>query len=357
MTDLTNTEIKQAIKTEVKNLGFILSGFTTPEPTEHFNDYEEWVNAGYHADMNYLARPSAMEKRKDPRLIFSETKTILVLGIPYPVPNNQDQTGYPIAAYAQGQDYHNLIAEKLALFQPWLEQLIEKPVQTRVFTDTAPILERELAARAGLGWIGRNSLLIHPTIGSFFFLSEVFMDLELPPDQPFQRDLCGTCTRCINQCPTQCIQSNRQIDSNRCLSYLTIEKKQLFTQQEREWISPSVFGCDQCQVVCPWNQKRLQADPFPRLFEPEKKLASLQTADLLLLEKKEFLSKYRHTPIYRSKRFGLIRNLLAVIAKYGDTKDLQILEVYLQREENESLRKLAFDAQQYIRERYAENED
>mgnify|MGYP001548862580 CR=1 FL=1 len=349
MTDLTPNQIKQTIKTEVTNLGFLLNGVTTPAQLESFPSYTQWIKAGYHAEMHYLAHPAAMEKRQDPSLIMSEVKSILVLGIPYPAP---DQTkGLNIAAYARGTDYHDLIPQRLSGFHSWLEKTVRKPVLMRTFTDTAPILEKALAVRAGVGWIGKNSLVINPTYGSFFFLTEVFLDLELPPDEPFTQDLCGECSNCIDLCPTSAILTNRTINSKRCLSYLTIEKKGAFTEKQAKSIKESLFGCDQCQLVCPWNQKRYEDPSIPTLFQTDPNLLNLTREKLLAMTEEDFLNFFRHTPIWRTKRFGLLRNLLALLANTGAAEDLSSLDDFINKEENETLRMMASNAQVNISKR------
>jgi epoxyqueuosine reductase len=349
MTSLTSSQIKHAIKTEVTNLGFILNGFTTPEPIDGFSKYAEWINGGYHADMSYLARTSSMEKRLNPKQLMPGVQSILILGIPYPVPNtellNTDPEMRKIASYAQGPDYHDLILEKIKDLSGWLDNLIGHHVNFRIFTDTAPVMEKELGMRAGLGWIGRNGLLINPHVGSFFFLTEVFLDLEIPPDLPFKADLCGNCNRCVESCPTSCIMTNRTLDANRCISYLTIEKKEVFSIEEAKTITDSVFGCDACQTVCPWNQKRMKKDEFQSLFLPKHQLMNTSTKDLLLLDDKTFNEKYKDTPVSRTKREGLIRNILASIGNIGQAGDLEKLEEFIAAEENENLRMLASNAQ------------
>lgn len=349
MTDLELNQIKQAIKTEVTNLGFLLNGVTTLEPNESYSAYAQWIEAGYHAEMEYLSRPASMQKRRDPSLLMPEAKSILVLGIPYPALKENNPLKF--AAYAQGQDYHEVIRQKLSGFKPWLENLTKHPVNIRIFTDTAPIMEKALAVRAGLGWIGKNSLLINPTYGSFLFLAEVFLDLELPPDEPFTEDLCGACSNCIDSCPTSAILTNRTINSNRCLSYLTIEKKGLLSKDETASIKESVFGCDQCQLVCPWNQKRFGDRSIPTVFQADSNLLNLTPIELLTMTEEEFRQLFRHTPIWRTKRFGLLRNLLALLANTGTKDDLRILKDFINTEENENLRMMAVHAQVRISER------
>ena len=312
-------------------------------PLEGFEKYKAWIAAGFHANMDYLARPSSLEKRQNPKLLFPAIKTILVLGIPY-VPTVHTEA-YSIASYAQGPDYHDLIPERLKDFPDWLASLVEHPVHMRIFTDTAPVLEKELAVRAGLGWRGKNGLMLNPQYGSFFFLTEIFMDLKLLPDEPFTKDMCGTCTRCIDNCPTGCIQPDRTLNAAKCLSYLTIEMKGSFSEQEMALINDSIFGCDVCQTVCPWNQKLLQQEISRPLFQPDIGLAQVSPDDLLKLDDETFREKYRNTPIYRTKRAGLIRNILASITNHGSSKDIPILEAFIAQEENENLRMMAIHAQ------------
>jgi epoxyqueuosine reductase len=351
MTDLTPNQIKQAIKTEVFNLGFLLNGFTTPAPLQEFELFDTWIRRGYHAEMRYLARQSAMEKRKNPCLVFPAVKSILVLGIPYPPPRDTDHSAF--AAYAQGPDYHNLILEKLSGFQSWLEDLVTHEVQLKIFTDTAPIMEKALAVRAGLGWIGKNGLVIHPEYGSYFFLTEIFLDLDLPPDQPFSDELCGTCNRCVEHCPTSAILPGRLINSNLCLSYLTIEKKGPFTEQETRFIRSSLFGCDQCQITCPWNKKIAKMKSNTTLFEPDERFRTFSKNELLLMNQEQFNAWFRHTPVSRVKRQSLLRNLLAFITNTGNTTDIATLQTFIDLEENENLRMMAIHAQAEIIKRNA----
>ncbi len=346
MTDLTAYQIKQAIKTEVLRLGFLLNGVTTPAPIQGFECYEGWIRSGYHAEMHYLASDSALAKRHNPSLVFPTVKSILILGIPYPPPQSIGQS--TIGAYAQGPDYHHLIPEKLSGFQSWLEELVDHQVQLKVFTDTAPIMEKALAVRAGLGWIGKNGLLIHPAYGSYFFLTEIFLDLDLPPDQPFSEDLCGTCTKCIEHCPTSAIMPGRQINCNRCLSYLTIEKKGPFSEQEIGFIRSMLFGCDQCQVICPWNEKISKTKPKPTLFEADQRLNTIPKNEILLMNQEQFDAWFGHTPVSRAKRHGLLRNLLALFANTGSTEDITTLQTFIDLGENENLRMLAIHAQAEI---------
>ncbi|MBI3739378.1 MAG: tRNA epoxyqueuosine(34) reductase QueG, partial [Chloroflexi bacterium] len=244
--------LKQAIQNEARRLGFILAGVTTPDPPPHLSVFEDWLAQGRHASMDYLVDERARLRRADPGLILPNCKSILVLATPYdsPLPElgksavlrgeGQGMRG-KIAAYAWGDDYHLVLSERLQALVKFIEEQVGHPVANRWYTDTGPILERDLAQRAGLGWIGKNTCLINPRLGSYFLLAEIFLDLELEPDPPFITDQCGTCTRCIEACPTNCILEDRTIDAGRCISYLTIELKDDIPAELRPLMDDWVF--------------------------------------------------------------------------------------------------------------------
>ena len=225
--------LETLIKQEARRLGFVLAGVTTPDPPPHLSIFENWLMGGRHAAMDYLADDRSRARRADPRLILPECKSILVLAVPYSTPSNsifdkdqsQEQGRGKIAAYAWGDDYHIVLPKRLRALIQFIENEVGHTVSNRWYTDTGPILERDLAQRAGLGWIGKNSCLINPKHGSYFLLAEILLDLELEADASFATDQCGTCTRCIEACPTECILPDRTIDAGRCISYLTIELK------------------------------------------------------------------------------------------------------------------------------------
>jgi len=234
--------LKQSILEEAHRLGFILAGVTTPDPPPHFPAFENWLTQGRHADMAWLASERSRARRADPKQILPECKSILVLATPYnsanrpPISAHQvienanpsAEMGGPqggIAAYALGEDYHLVLPPRLQTLVQFIETQVGGPVPNRAYTDTGPLLERDLAQRAGLGWIGKNTCLIHPRAGSYFLLAEILLGLDLDPDPPFPTDHCGTCTRCLDACPTDCILPDRSLDARRCISYLTIENK------------------------------------------------------------------------------------------------------------------------------------
>ena len=280
-----------------------------------------------HGTMNYLAEERSLTRRTDPKQILPECKSILVLAMPYSEFRIQNSE-FRIASYALGDDYHDIIPPRLKLIVEFIEEQVGHPIPNRYYTDTGPILERDLAQRAGLGWIGKNTLLINPKAGSTFFLAEILLGIELEPDEPFVSDHCGTCTRCINACPTQCILPNRTLDARRCISYLTIELKDDIPEELRPLMQDWIFGCDICQQVCPWNQFSLPADPA---FEPKIPLPVL--TDDLLLTPIEFNQRFKKSPIKRAKRRGYLRNLAVAIGNNGNEKDIPILEQALQNDE------------------------
>lgn len=280
-----------------------------------------------HGTMHYLAE----ERRADPKQILPECKSILALAMPYiPFPQQSSSfiihpSSFRIASYALGDDYHDILPPKLKAIVTFIEEQLGHPIPSRYYTDSAPVLERELAQRAGLGWIGKNSMLINPQAGSTIFLAEILLGIGLEPDEPFATDHCGTCARCITACPTQCILPDRSLDARRCISYLTIENKEDIPADLRPQMGNWIFGCDICQQVCPWNRF---AQPADSAFEPKIPLPVL-TADLLL-SSVEFNQRFKKSPIKRARRRGYLRNLAVAIGNNGNEKDIPILEQAMQ---------------------------
>ncbi len=330
---MLSNNLKQAVKEKARQLGFILAGVTSSEPLKNFNVFQDWINKKYHGEMTYLSTERSLARRADPKQILPECKSILVLAIPYsPLPKLKDDLtiseNFQIASYALGDDYHDVLPQKLKAIVEFIEEQLGEKIPNRYYTDSGPILERELAQRAGLGWIGKNSMLINPKAGSTFFLAEILLGIELEPDQPFSTDHCGTCNRCIAACPTHCILPNRTLDSNRCISYLTIEHKNEIAENLREQIGNWIFGCDICQQVCPWNRFSQPADSA---FEPNIPLPVL-TSDLLL-DPAAFNQRFKKSPIKRAKRRGYARNLAIAIGNKKNKQDIPVLEKALQDDE------------------------
>lgn len=333
---MTPADLAKALKEQARQLGFTLAGITSPQSPEHFDIYQRWIQSGYHAGMAYLADERAIKRRADPRLILPECRSILVVGMPYPPPLVSPLNDLPprgrVAAYAMGIDYHLIIPERLQKLVTFLENQIGHPIPNRYYTDTGPILERDLAQRAGLGWIGKNTCLISPQNGSYFLLGEILLGIELPCDSPFISDQCGSCTRCIDACPTQCILPNRTLDARRCISYLTIENKAEIPLEIRPLLGNWVFGCDVCQIVCPWNKRFGQHTGDPA-FAPRKDLPYPIIANDLILSAQEFNRKFKDSPLKRTKRRGYQRNLAVAAANSEQKSLLPALEQASQHEE------------------------
>ncbi len=325
---LSTVNLTQAIKGQARRLGFSLVGVTTPDPLPHEQVFEEWLLNGYQGEMAYLNSPRSRHCRANPMNILPECRSIIALGMQYPVPGRIDpQQGnntFPdgiIAAYAWGNDYHTILAGQLKSLVEFIDIQVGQPVPNRWYSDSGPVLERELAQRAGLGWIGKNTCLINPQLGSYFFLAEILLGIELEPDPPFTNDRCGACRRCLEACPTGCILPDRTLDARRCISYLTIELKGAIPVVLRPLLGTHVFGCDICQQVCPWNRfathaadpvfTALQTQPFVNL--PEE----------LALTAAEFNLKYRNSPIKRAKRRGYLRNAAVAL---GNLRDLRAID-------------------------------
>lgn len=325
--------MKFALKQEALRLGFLLAGVTTPEPPQHVGVFERWVEQGRHGEMDYLSSQRSLLRRADPRQILPQCRSILVLAAPYNPPQAQPhQPGAgKVAAYAWGADYHDLLIPKLQRLVDFLEAKTGQPVPNRYYTDTGPILERDLAQRAGLGWIGKNTLLIHPQHGSYFFLAEILLGIELEPDPPMLTDHCGSCTRCIDACPTACILPDRTLDARRCISYLTIELKGSIPEDLRPQIGDWVFGCDVCQQVCPWNERfsgpgsavsQMGSENFP----PLPQVPQPDLVQELSLSPEAFNRKFKGSPIKRAKRRGYLRNVAVALGNTARSGDDDVVE-------------------------------
>ena len=328
--------LEQTIKDQARRLGFSLAGVTNSEPPAHLATFARWLDAGFHGDMHYLATDRARARRADPRLILPECKSILVLAAPYADPKSAeaaeklDPTGR-IASYAWGDDYHDLLPARLQELVIFIEEQVGHPVPNRYYTDTGPILERDLAQRAGLGWFGKNTCLINPRNGSYFLLAEILLGLELEPDPPFITDHCGTCTRCIDACPTDCILPNRTIDARRCISYLTIELKDDIPEKMRPLLDNWVFGCDICQIVCPWN--RFASSKVDDAFSPRHDVPHPNLIRELELTPESFNRKFRGSPVKRAKRRGYLRNVAVAVGNSRKHKTIPTLENALEDSE------------------------
>lgn len=337
MTHEQSDHLAQAIKAEARRLGFNLVGITSPEPPNHYATFESWLAAGRQGEMAYLATDHSRQRRADPRRILPGCQSILVLGIRYPAPPaSNDLAGLDpsgaadhwipgrIAAYAWSADYHLILPVRLQALVAFVEAQVGHAIANRWYTDTGPLLERDLAQRAGLGWIGKNTNLIHPEVGSYFLLAEILSELALPPDPPFAADRCGTCTRCIQACPTHCILPDRTLDARRCIAYLTIEHKAEIPLALREQIGNWIFGCDLCQQVCPWNRQAVSAS-LDRAFTAFPGVPHPNLLDEIGLSSQEFNRKFKGSPLQRAKRRGYLRNVAVALGNSGDRRAIPVL--------------------------------
>lgn len=303
--------------------GFDLVGVAPAQAPKHWDFYQQWLALGYAGEMGYLGRN--LERRADPGEIVPNAKSVLCLGMNY-LPKtgeqgNEEARGL-FAKYALGDDYHDVI--KTRLFDLLAEiQKIEPLADGRVYVDTGPVLERDVAVRAGLGWFGKHTGLIHKRKGSWFFLAEIILDIELTPDAP-QMDHCGTCTRCIDACPTDAIVEPYVVDSRLCISYLTIELRGSIPRKLRSQMGNWVYGCDICQDVCPWNQKHSQPTD-ESAFQPRSELEAPKLSDLLQMDQAAFSATFKGSPVKRTKRRGLLRNAAVALGNIGSVADVPVL--------------------------------
>ena len=325
-TSLEVVGIESLIKAQAYGLGFDLVGITSLGPVETAPEFEAWVDRGYAGDMDYLARGAS--KRRDSRLPFPDATHAIVVGLNY---GGREPAG-PIARYARGDDYHDLMISRLNELHRWLESELGRPVKGKAYVDTGPILERDLARRAGLGWFGKNTNLISPKVGSFFFIGTLLVDVDLEIDAPFESDRCGTCTRCLAACPTDAFLRPRVLDATRCISYLTIENKGAIPEVFRSQLGEHVYGCDICQDVCPWNvsfSRELHEDTLgPRpMFDA--RTGREVAIELLTMTDAGHAERLKGSPMKRAKRRGLARNAAVVLGNIGQVEDVPVLEAAL----------------------------
>jgi epoxyqueuosine reductase len=337
MTDLLR--LRKDIETEAKHLGFQHVGVASAFPAPHYKDFCEWIENNYHGTMGYLAREDTLAKRGDPQLILEGCQRILSLAFPYSPP----QSGLSpaprgvgrISTYATTADYHQILWEKLAKLEAFIRKQVDEHCKLKSYADTGPVLERSFAAQSGIGSAGKNSNLIIQGYGSYFFLAEILTDLPLPVDDPpFTRDLCGTCQRCVDACPTNCILPNRTIDASRCISYLTIEHKGIIQDELKALMGTWLFGCDVCQIICPHNSQQRPADQavgervLPEMLELE---------PLFALDDHSFKTKFGQTPLARAKRDGILRNAAIILGNQRCASALPALKNALESESDPGL--------------------
>ena len=341
-----STDVRAQIVTLARELGFDLCRFARADAPEHATQFREWLDRGEGGEMTYLARNA--EKRCDPQQVLPEAKTVIVLALNYfqgeavaaavsaadsvaaavsPAnpPKITADTAAPtsagrIARYAWGDDYHQLIEKKLAVLDDFLRRY---GGTQKCYVDTGPMLERDHAAAAGVGWHGKSTMLLNRQLGTWFFLAEILTTLEFAPDPP-QKNYCGRCTRCIDACPTGAITAPHQVDARRCISYLTIELKGSIPVGLRPLIGDRIYGCDDCLDACPWNRFAKVSRETAFAMRPE--VAAMKLRDYLSLDEEKFRRLFRDSPIKRTKRRGLLRNVCVALGNVGTNDDLPALE-------------------------------
>ncbi len=329
-------QLREKIREKGLSLGFDWVGFTgTTENLTHPH-YSAWLEQGFAGEMQYLHKhaPQKISSQK----VLGNAQTVISVACNYlhddtSTKKYQDSSRGRFSRYSQGNDYHLILKDRLEEFRKWLlgEKLASGFEQTRVYVDTGPLLERELAWRAGLGWFGKHSNLIHAKLGSWLLLAEVIIDSKIPPDQPFSGIDCGSCTRCIEACPTDAIVSDRKVDARRCISYLTIELKNTIPKQFRSKFQNWIFGCDICQEVCPWNRKAPKTTDAT--WKARKGLKDRKLWDWVRLEQEEFSNQFRKSAVKRTKRRGLLRNVVTALSACSHPQALSGLQIGLKDEE------------------------
>ncbi len=313
MPSLSVSELTDRLKAEAARLGFDQVGIAPAVMPAGFGYYEEWLSRGFASGMAYLHRQR--QARAHPNAILEGVRSLVVTSIVYRHPDTDEATGPTrgkVARYARGTDYHELFWRRLERLLRWLET--ESPgVRGRAVSDTAPLLERDFARLAGLGWIGKNSMLIDRTLGSYTLLGALLVDIELSYDQPLEKGYCGTCTRCLDACPTDAFAGPYQLDARKCISYWTIEHKGPIPDGFADRLHGWAFGCDVCQEVCPWNRK---APPSSQPeFAPRPGWSSPDLIEWLDADPSEFRRRLKGTAMARAKRSGLLRNAALILGE------------------------------------------
>jgi epoxyqueuosine reductase len=324
--------MKAVLRQHARELGFDDCRFTTAAPPASAEKFQDWLAQKQHGEMAWLARNA--EKRAAPQLVLPGAKSVIVLAASYSnsafrTPHSALRTGV-VARYAQFKDYHDVLTEKLKALTVFVDGLGGGNVTSLWYVDTGPVLERDLAQRAGLGFVGKHTNLISRKLGNWIFLAEILTTLELEPDAP-EKNHCGSCTRCLTACPTQAITAPFQLDARKCISYLTIELKGSIPVELRPAIGNRIYGCDDCLAACPWNRFAREGS----LMKPQARddLAAPDLIELLQLDDAGFKARFAGTPMLRTKRRGVLRNVCVALGNVGDATALPALEKAAQDKE------------------------
>lgn len=334
---MSPAEIKTELLAKARSLGFDDCRIAPALPAAHRELFEQWIAEGKHGDMAWMARNT--ERRTDPRIVLPGAQSVIVLAVNYyqgephgsdeknrkdersgTHPSHSSHPGWRIARYAWNDDYHDLIEKKLRELDAFLATHggTQKP-----YVDTGPVLERDFASEAGVGWGGKSTMQIHRKLGTWFFLADILTTLDLPADTP-AKDMCGKCTRCIDACPTQAITAPRRMDARRCISYLTIESKGSIPPEFRQAIGDRIYGCDACLDACPWN--RHAQESREAAFQARETVFTKSLRDFLSLTDDEFRALFAKSPIKRIKRPAFLRNVCVALGNTGTLADLPALE-------------------------------
>jgi epoxyqueuosine reductase len=312
-------------------LGFDAAGVAALGPPATAPAFASWLAAGRHGAMDYLAGTGAA-LREDARRPHAGATHAIVVAASY---GGREPAG-PVARYARGDDYHELLRERVRELHHWLEREVGHAVNARPYVDSGPVLERDLAQRAGLGWFGKNTMLITPRAGSHLFLASLFVELDLAPSDPFDADRCGSCTRCLDACPTGALPAPRVLDATRCISYLTIEHRDSIPEALRAAIGDLLYGCDICNDVCPWNAKFARPARF-EAFAPRALFAGSDTPEgtralarsICMMDATDYAAAFKGSAIKRAKLWMLQRNACVVLGNVGTEDDLAVLEAVM----------------------------
>lgn len=328
---MSPADLTAEIKQQGHNLGFDLVGVAPAQPPQTISAYIEWVERGYAGEMRYLERPDRVERRRDPSVIVPNVKSVVVVGKNYytrrlPAEILDDPSRGIVASYAWDTDYHDVMTPRLYELQEFIAQRVDGEVYGRAYVDTGPVLERDYAVCAGLGFFGKNTMLIHPDWGSWLFLGEILIDVELAYDEADTRGTCGACARCIEACPTGAFREPYVLDSRRCISYLTIELKGPIPRHLRSSMGNRIFGCDICNEVCPWNKQFARpaagwgSGGAGERVAPHRRtgIVAPKLLDLIALDDQGFRERFRGSPVKRAKRRGLLRNVAVALGNWGD---------------------------------------
>lgn len=326
-------ELTDSIKSEALALGFNLVGISPADKFPENQFYKQWLSKGYAGRMKYMERNP--ERRQDVRQIIPDAKSVISCALnyntdhPYSIRETDKTKGW-VARYAWGDDYHDVMDRKLGSLGEFISEKISPGAVSRHYVDTGPVLEKVYGKYAGIGWVGKNTCLINQEIGSWIFLGEIITSLELEYDNPAP-DRCGTCTKCLDACPTDALPEPYVLDSRRCISYLTIELKDNIPFELRDKIDNNIFGCDICQDVCPWNKRAEKTDE--PAFLPREGIYNPDLGSLSQLSPEDFRNFFKGSPVKRAKRRGLLRNVLTAMGNSGNRSFVQLVKDCLSDEE------------------------